>query len=74
MPRKPAPLSDQLRRAIARSGVSRYRIAKETGVSQSSLALFVSGERGLSMEAMDAVGQYLRLKIVKAPVARAAKE
>lgn len=74
MPRKPAPLSDQLRRAIVGSGVSRYRIAKETGVSQSSLALFVSGARGLSMEALDAVGQYLRLKIVKAPETRAAKE
>jgi len=74
MARKPAPLSDQLRRAIETSGVSRYRIAKETGVSQSSLALFVSGERGLSIEAMDAVGLYLGLSIVPVRRRRAAKE
>ena len=56
-------LTNQLRLAIANCGISRYRIAKETGVSQSTLALFVNGKRGLSMEAIDAIGHYLRLKI-----------
>ena len=56
-------LTNQLRLAIANCGISRYRIAKETGVSQSTLALFVNGKRGLSMEAIDAIGNYLRLKI-----------
>lgn len=56
-------LTNQLRLAIANCGISRYRIAKETGVSQSTLALFVNGKRGLSMEAIDAIGHSLRLKI-----------
>jgi transcriptional regulator with XRE-family HTH domain len=57
-------LSDQLREAIEKAGVSRYEIAKATGVSQTTLCRFVSGERGISVDAMDAIGQYLGLSIV----------
>jgi transcriptional regulator with XRE-family HTH domain len=67
MAKKSSPLTDQLRQAIAESGVSRYQIAKDTGVSQSTLALFVNGKRGLSMEALDAIGQYLGLTLVSVP-------
>jgi transcriptional regulator with XRE-family HTH domain len=57
------PLTDQVRRAIKDSGVSRYRIAQESGVSQSTLAQFCNGNRGLSMEALNALGQFLQLEI-----------
>jgi len=57
-------MSDQLRQAIDDSGVTRYRIAKETGISESALSLFYNGHRGLSMEAMDRLGEYLGLLIV----------
>jgi len=57
-------LSDQLREAIDKAGVSRYEIAKQTGVSETTLCRFVSGERGISVDAMDAIGQYLGLSIV----------
>jgi transcriptional regulator with XRE-family HTH domain len=57
-------VSDQLRKAIDDSGLSRYRIAKETGVSQTALALFYNGQRGLSMKALNALGKCLELKIV----------
>lgn len=53
MVRRKPQLSEQLRRAIAMSDVSRYRIAEATGISQSTLSLFCSGKRGLSMEAID---------------------
>jgi predicted transcriptional regulator len=58
------PLTQQLRKAVLEAGVSRYRIAKETGVSESALAQFVNGHRGLSMDAMDAIGGFLRLVVV----------
>jgi hypothetical protein len=58
-------LSDQIRDAILTASVSRYRIAKETGVDQPALSRFVHGERGLSIEALDAIGLYLGLVIVK---------
>lgn len=55
--------SDQLRQAIDDSGVSRYRIAKSTGISESTLSKFYLGQRGLSMEALNALGEFLQLKI-----------
>lgn len=57
-------LTDQLRQAIDDSGHTRYRIAKETGVSESALSQFYNGHRGLSMGALNALGEYLGLKIV----------
>jgi predicted XRE-type DNA-binding protein len=61
-------LSEQLRDAIEKAAVSRYEISKATGVSQSTLSKFVLGTRpGLSFDAMDRVGEYLGLEIVKKP-------
>jgi transcriptional regulator with XRE-family HTH domain len=57
-------LTDQLRQAIEDSGLTRYRIAKETGISESALAQFYNGHRGLSMESMNALGEFLQLKII----------
>ncbi len=63
MSEKSVPLTEQLRRAIAESGLSRYRIAKETGISESTLSQFHRGHRGLSMHAIDAIGALLDLRI-----------
>lgn len=56
-------LTDQLRQAIDSSGLTRYRIAKETAIDESTLAKFYNGKGGLSMEALDRLGDYLSLKI-----------
>ena len=56
-------LSQQLREAITKSGVSRYEISKKTGVSQAALSKFILGHRGISGKAMDAVGAFLGLTI-----------
>ena len=58
------PLTDQLRKAIDNSGLTRYRIAKLTGVSEAALSQFYNGHRGLSMEAMNALGECLELTII----------
>lgn len=62
-PRRSKLLTDQLRQAIDDSGLTRYRIAKETGISESALAQFYNGHRGLSMEALNALGECLQLTI-----------
>ena len=46
-------LSDQIREAVLRAGKTRYRIALETGISESLLSRFVRGKAGLSMESID---------------------
>jgi DNA transposition AAA+ family ATPase len=56
-------LTDQLRQAIDDSGLTRYQIAKETDIDESALAKFYNGYRGLSMEALNALGEVLQLKI-----------
>lgn len=58
-----AKVSEQLRKAMERSGMSRYEIAKRAGVEQSSLSRFFSGERGLSQDAIDALCALLRLNL-----------
>jgi DNA-binding Xre family transcriptional regulator len=60
---KSKKLTDQLRQAIDDSGMTRYRIAQETGISEATLSKFYLGQRGLSMEALNALGEYLQLTI-----------
>jgi transcriptional regulator with XRE-family HTH domain len=60
-------LSEQLREAILKAGVTRYEISKATGVSEPTLSKFVLGQRGLSFDAMDRVGLYLGLTITSRP-------
>lgn len=67
-------LSDQIRAAILKAAVSRYELAKATGVSQSTLSRFVRGDRpGLSFEALDRIGLYLGLRIETSQPRRPAK-
>lgn len=56
-------LAAQLRRAIDQSGLTRYRIAKETGIGEATLSKFYRGQRGLSATALDRLGEFLNLTI-----------
>jgi predicted transcriptional regulator len=55
---------DQLRRAIADCGESEYAIAKGSGVSQSVVNRFVSGDRGISLETAAKLCEHLKLELV----------
>jgi transcriptional regulator with XRE-family HTH domain len=57
-------LTDQIRKAIADSGETQYRICQNTGLDKTAIFRFMSGERGLSMEALNTLGDYLELSIV----------
>jgi transcriptional regulator with XRE-family HTH domain len=56
-------LSDQVRRAVDASGLSRYRISKELGVAESTMSRFMSGQGGLSLANLDALADLLGLDI-----------
>ncbi|HEX4592261.1 MAG TPA: helix-turn-helix transcriptional regulator [Gemmataceae bacterium] len=56
-------MSDQVRRAVDASGLSRYRISKEIGVAESTMSRFMSGQGGLSMENLDALAELIGLDI-----------
>jgi len=55
-------LSDQIRRAVDRSGLTLYRIAAEAGVQHASLSRFMRGS-GATTKVLDAVAEVLRIEI-----------
>jgi len=64
MPRKRVRLSDQIRQAVDDCGLSRYAISKVTGIAQSTLSRFMSGERGLPMKTLNRLADFLDLNVV----------
>jgi transcriptional regulator with XRE-family HTH domain len=56
-------LSEQMRRAIEASGLTRYRIWKLTGIDQSTLSKFANRKIDLSMESLDKLADLLDLNI-----------
>ncbi len=58
-------MSDVLREAIADSGLSLYRIAKDTGVIKTSLMRFMAGETSLRLDKADVLAEYLGLELIK---------
>lgn len=63
MAKRRVKLSDQVRRAVDASGLSRYRVAKEIGVAESTMSRFMSGQGGLSLANLDALADLLGLDI-----------
>ena len=63
-------LSDDLRRAIDKSSMSRYRICKQVGLSESCMSRFMAGKVGLATKNWDAIGQLLGLRIVRDETAK----
>jgi transcriptional regulator with XRE-family HTH domain len=63
MPTKKKKMSERIRAEIESCSVSRYRLAQETGIEESALSRFMSGKRGLSMEALDTLFEYFDLEI-----------
>ena len=68
-----AKLVDAIRRAVETSGKTRYRIAKESGVSAGQLSRLVNGERGMSVETIEKLADYMGLRIKIEPKGKSAK-
>lgn len=64
------PALEQIRRAILDSGLTRYALWQRSGVEQSALSRFLSGERTLSLEAVEKLAEALGLEIVIRPKQR----
>jgi hypothetical protein len=56
-------MSEALRRAILESGLTLYRVSKDSGVSYAVLHRFIAGKRAVSMEALDRLCAYLGLRL-----------
>jgi hypothetical protein len=67
MSKKRIKLSDQVRKAVDASKISRYAICQVTGIDQAALSRFMAaapGGRGLNMKTLDALADVLDLNIV----------
>jgi transcriptional regulator with XRE-family HTH domain len=66
MSKKLSTLQDQLRRIIDKSGMSRYEIANAAGLDHATMSRFYTGERGLSMAALESLAEVLKIKLISA--------
>ena len=53
-----------IREAIDADERSRYRLAKETGISEPMLCLFMQGKRGMTLDRLELLAEHLNLEIV----------
>ena len=63
--RKPATLSGQLKHIIEAGDMSRYEIAKRSGVDASQLHRFVRGTGRLTTDSLDKIGAVLGLRFIQ---------
>jgi hypothetical protein len=64
MAKRRLPLSEQIRRAIRDSRMTRYRFCLEIGLTQPSMTRFMAGTASLSMDTIDKIAKLLDLNIV----------
>ena len=62
--------ADTLRAAIEASGLTRYRVAKETGIAESNLRRFLRGQTSIRLDKADRLAAYLGLHLVPDPDAK----
>jgi plasmid maintenance system antidote protein VapI len=56
-------LQDQLREAVKNSGLSLYRIAKDSGVAYQVLHRFASGQRDLTLATATKLADYFGMRL-----------
>lgn len=62
--RKP-PITDLLRKTVAKSGVLLLVLERETGVKRASIMRFIRGQQSLRLDKADALAEYFELELVK---------
>ena len=60
-------LLDDIRQAILESDKTRYRIALDNDIDQAHLTRLMHGQRGLSIETLEKLLDYLGLEIIIRP-------
>lgn len=58
-------MTEVLKAAIVESGLTRYRIAKDTGIDEAALMRFVRGDTSIRLDKADVLAEYLGLELAK---------
>lgn len=65
----PRSITDQLKTAIRRSGLTAYRLSKKSGVSQGTLSKLKSGSiSAVTLETAEALAAAMDLELVLTPI------
>ena len=56
--------SDQIRRAIRKSGMTQYAIAKRSGLTRGGISRFMAGDRDMNLRTLDKLAPVLNVRIV----------
>jgi transcriptional regulator with XRE-family HTH domain len=56
-----------MKAAIVQSGLTRYRIAADTGIPETSISRFVDGKTSLRLDKADVLARYLGLQLTADP-------
>lgn len=64
MKKKHATPTDVIRAAINDSGMSRYQLAKLSGVTEAALSRFMTGTTGMKVSTLDRLAPFLGVKII----------
>jgi len=59
-------LSEELRRAVDASGLSRERICRRTGIDRAAMSRFIYGQQAIGPDRADKLAHLLKLDIVGA--------
>lgn len=65
MNKSKSPISDLLRRTIAKSHVPLLVLERETGVTRASIRRFVNGEQFLRLDVADKLATYFGLELTE---------
>ncbi|MDM8005326.1 MAG: helix-turn-helix transcriptional regulator [Phycisphaerae bacterium] len=65
MAKKRPKFSDQIRELVETSGYTRAEISRQTDIDQATLSRFVNRERGLPMNTLDVLADFLGLEVVR---------
>jgi len=58
-------MTDVLKTAIEESGLTPYRISKDTGVVVTSIIRFMNGETSIRLDKADALAEYFGLRLTR---------
>ena len=57
-------MSDQVRQAIQRCGLTQAEIARETGISKGGLSRFMHGERDMTLRTLERIAKLISVKLI----------
>jgi len=59
--------SDQVRQAIEHCGLTRYAIAKQTGITEGALSRFMAGERDMTLRTLERIAPVIGVSLKVTP-------